>query len=203
MYNYTPAPRVPKTTSEVKAEGLYPKTLDIFSQKIIVLPYKKLLFITLRDPIQRMNMNKVQMWVRKFSNTYCIVQSPKNGIHYHILAVRDRSPPFLKGSVHVDVQTVGDKTERLHVPKMSHYNPHPYIKGLVGELLIDVCIEIRSMNGGSVSTPLERVRAMRSRNRSITKKRCHIHNIIDYLLQNYHENEHPMLYDHIIVKFVP
>lgn len=190
-----PAQRATKAQPEFKAEGFYLEHLSQFFYSCQKYPYSKLAFITLRDPRNRLNMNKVRKWCVKFSKTYCIASSPVGGTHFHLLAVTDKKLPFLRGSVHVHVQFLNSNSEppQFEAPTMPLVF-HPYINGKPGILLMDLCAEIRDHHNGLKSHPLQRLRACKAAVVAKTKKATHITNCINYIYSNFLENSTPEYY---------
>lgn len=174
-------------------------------QIFVKYPYAKMSFYTIRDNAKRLNMNKIQKFFDKFCSHYIIVQSPKNGEHYHALVVKSGKPPYLRGATHLHCSQVGGERENYFFQELFPRPPpdpiHPYHScRVVGIQLLIVCSELRVRFGGPRGALQHRMRSRRLAAESRTRKQAEINRIIAYLAKNLGENANPIYYDHMLVK---
>lgn len=196
---------------EAETEGAAPITLlcseDIFDiaarrflSEIKKLSLTKLHFFTFKDNTGRYDkMDPVRKWCSKWADHYLIVRSPVHGIHFHGMAVRNgKAIRYLKG-IHLHIQPLGDKRERLPIEfNEISYPTHPLIHNYrVSVYHMDVMKELRLKFGGPKSSLIDRIKNKKARTKSCLHRNTHVNNSIAYLRKNFFEGE-GLPYDDIV-----
>lgn len=176
--------------------------INSFEKTVVKIPKKNLKFITIRDPKNLKSMDWVRKLLLKFCSSFMLVCSPVGGTHYHALCHVKKKIPYKKG-IHFNVQPVGcGCTDGRVIPAEIPIEHHPFIKGRVGALLLDVLSEIRQMFGGPKSSLFARKKSRVKSLQYRTNKKCHVSRLISYLVKNYQENPTPAYYSHMNIRLV-
>lgn len=169
----------------------------------------RLYFFTWKDNSQRyVKTDKVRKWLLRFSTTFCFVRSPKDGYHFHGMFYLEphREVKYLKG-IHIKVDPVVKPRESSYDPDSIPIEFHPFIPGLPGVIMIDVCKDIRSTSGGPKTSLPARIRSRKSAAARRALKiewgdlgQPDIQRMCAYLIKNLDENENPTKYVDLIIK---
>lgn len=189
----------PTSMTTLSLDDIFNISTQKFLSKIKTASLRKLHFFTFKDNSGRYTrMDKVRKWCAKWADHYLIVRSPVGGIHFHGLAVRNGTAlRYLKG-IHLHIQPMGDKKERLLVEVEPSYPTHPLITDYhVSVLHMDVMRELRAQFGGPKTSLIVRIKARKARTKICSHRNTHVNNAIAYLRKNFFEGE-GLPYDDII-----
>lgn len=195
---------------EAETEGEAPNTLlsqsEIFTissnrflSKIKTASLTNLTFFTFKDNTGRHDkMDKVRKWCAKWADHYIIVRSPVGGVHFHGLGLRNGSSiRYLKG-IHLRIEPLGDKRERLPIEITPSYPTHPLITNYKTSVRhMDVMKELRALFGGPKTPLFTRIKARKARTTRIAHVNTHVNRSIAYLRKNFDEGE-GIPYDDIV-----
>jgi len=181
-------------------EDIFDIAIKRFSPKITNSSLQNLTFFTFKDNSGRyIKMDKVRKWCSRWADHYVIVRSPVGGIHFHGLAIRNgRAIIYLKG-IHLNLQPLGDKKERLPIEFLEpSYPVHPLITNYqVSVLHMDVMRELRTKFGGTKTSLIDLIKGRKARTKSCSHRNRHVNSTINYLRQNFFEGE-GLPYDDIV-----
>lgn len=180
-----------------------PKRLQSF-------PNSRIYFVTIRDAKQSAKwarLSTVRTWVRRYSSCYVIVQSPKGGVHHHVLmGVEPHKKLVPKKGIHFDIKLIEERkseyvydeaivkeerrckyvAECITADRCDRLIPSP-----AREILYDITTELKArwLRSATKAKVSERQ----------ARKIWRLNSIIDYMVQNIEENPLPELFEHYYV----
>lgn len=176
------------------------------------VPQARRVFFTVKNNAKPWTMDRCRKWLKQFTTTYVVVQSPKGGVHHHGIFTTDvgRTVRHCKG-VHMLLTPLGKpKKEELcpRIPRerIIEREMHPVYQNLDypnidmpyewAEDVMDINREIDCMKS-SLPKRIKSRKAAAVRRSKVGKS---VEAGLEYLKKNFYENTNPQIYKHVNVK---
>lgn len=142
--------------------------------------------------------------MRRYSSCYVIVQSPKGGVHHHVLmGVDPHKKPVPKKGIHFDIKPIEEgRSEYVHDEAIAKEERRcKYVAECIvadrcdrlipspaREILYEITTELKQLWSRAA------VRAKNDERQS--RKEWRLNSIIEYMIQNIEENPQPEIFEH-------
>jgi hypothetical protein len=188
-----------QSISQERSDSISPLPLvlpdtDYLFNRLKNIPKGRIIFVTIRDPHQKYNMNKAINWIKKNVDTYCVVKGTAGGEHYHLLASISKGStwvPRCSKGIHFNIQYLNTKEKPLFFPESDDDRRDRYLAEVITNNLVikykvpDVCVQLSKMVRNYFTRTTRRAKALVAR----TEKELHLTRVISYLEQNLNEND--------------
>jgi len=166
---------------------------------LLKYPYSRLYFITIKDNSQQWDINKVNSWVRRYSNNYYIVKGKKNGDHFHLICGQEKNKKFVPTkSKHFYIKNLEKRSEIIYSDSEDERKLKWFRSERVKKLILDssdsvsIKYDTHRKNALNVITLIKKMiekywksKIKKSKeNMIISKKTSKIESVLDYLEQN-------------------
>lgn len=183
--------------AEERSDSIYNTivyTKEELLKKFCPLPKSRTIFVTIKSTPKSKpwSMDRARKYLTRYSDRFLLVESPKNGIHFHALVFlkKNRYPPPVK-YVHMNIQTVGGEIKQI-IPSEPE-GPDP--EEVKEEIFSKCCSEdlltqiITQKISNMIRRYWDKLRRKERRLVAKTERQRHLLNILNYLDKNFRENK--------------